>query len=280
MSSSGNIYKSGFIKFSEENTRVIDANALVAKRLSGLTGVLRERKEDAPEQEDVSFDQSIDALTDEGFTAGIDAVTITEPEAPTQEEVQLQYDSLIEQARQEACTIVEQARMEAETIRGKAYEEGYNSGKEEAFTEIEEIKRDFEVNKQELQKEYEALLRDLEPKMVDTITGVYEHVFGNNFYSRRDVMVCLINKALMNIETDEKITINVCREDYDMLVGMKAILFERTNLKTDPEIVQRDDFVKGQAKIETPFGIVDCSIDTELKELRRTLMTLAYEDEG
>ena len=41
-----NIVKANFIQFSAENTKVIDTNSLVAKRLEGFSGVLRESLDD------------------------------------------------------------------------------------------------------------------------------------------------------------------------------------------------------------------------------------------
>lgn len=284
MSSSGNVYKSNFIQFSEKNTRVIDTSALVAKRMAGFSGVLRERENEFSESDE--YDgypaDSIDELTgdypmEEGFSQGLNAEVVEPVSIINEEAVKEECARLLKEADEQAEAIRNAARIEAENIKKNAYEEGYDNGREAALSEVLMAKREFENKEAALREEYENALATIEPKMVDVITSVYEHVFSSNFFSRRDVMVCLINRALMNIETEEKITINVCRDDYDMLVGMKASLFERVNLKKDPEIVQRDDFEKGQAKIETPFGIIDCSIDTELKELRHTLMVLSYE---
>lgn len=294
MSSSGRIYKSSFIKFTGENTRIIDSSALVAKRMEGFSGVLREQDDSldataypCDEEGNPVDPSSIDALTgdasfeaeeydgadgDEGFHSGIQGAA----KAPTKEDVQAELDAMLEKANAEADRIIEDARKEAESIRNTAKEEGYQSGRDEALAELLEAKAQFEKECEDMEAQYNDLLKEIEPKMVDVITSVYEKVFGDNFYSRRDVMVCLLNKALMDIETTEQVIIHVSPKDYDMLVGMKASIFEKTPLKNEPEINQRDDYEKGQAKIETPFGIVDCSIDTELKELKRTLTVLSY----
>lgn len=292
MSSSSRIYKSSFIKFTGENTRIIDSSALVAKRMEGFTGVLREQDESAEaaepqydEEGNIIEPSSIDVLTGdaefsegesgeegEDFSAGIPRAQYT----PTKEDVQAELDEMLAKASAEAERIIEDAKAEADSIRASAKEEGYQSGRDEALAELLEAKAQFEKEGERLEEEYTALLKDAEPKMVDVITDVYEKVFGDNFYSRRDVMVCLLNKALMDIETTEQVIIHVSPKDYDMLVGMKASIFEKTPLKTEPEINQREDYEKGQAKIETPFGIIDCSIDTELKELKRALTVLSY----
>ena len=116
--------------------------------------------------------------------------------------------------------------------------------------------------------------------MVDVITDIYSRVFGENFFSRRDVMVALLNRALLSIDTEEQIVINISPADYDLLMGMKASILEKISLNLEPEIRQKEDLLPGQAKIETPYGIIDCSIDTELRELTRTLKILSLEGQN
>lgn len=299
MSNSGNVYKSNFIQITGENTRVIDSNALVAKRMEGFnSGILREQDQPMAEDEEMPsepvYDEDgnpvepdpMDSLTDGEFQAGLGAPEIEAPENPDEpmelssDSVREECEEMIKKANAQAESIREEAKREAAEIMESAREEGFNKGKEEGLVQALEAKREFEAKKAELEAEYDEMLKKLEPQMVDVITSVYEHVFSNNFFSRRDVMVCLINKALMSIETDERVVILVSSEDYDMLVGMKSSLLEKVILKTEPEIVQRDDYQKGQVKIETPYGIIDCSIDTELKELNRTLRLLSYEGHG
>lgn len=288
MSDSGNVLKSNFIQFSKEDIRVIDSSALVAKRLEGFTGVFKERsdalEEGAAGGTEDETSSAIDELTDDGgygedgsFEPMSFEDTPAEPEEVIPENVKAQCEAMISEAQAEAEQILAQAVAEAEAIKEKAREEGLSLGREAAMTELEQGKDELAAELLRMHKEYEELALDLEPKMVEVITGVYEHVFGLGFYSRRDVMICLINKALMNMNPDERIVIHVAVEDYDMLIGMKNSLVEKTALREEPEIVQRDDFEPGTVKIETPFGIVDCSIDTELKELARTLKVLSYE---
>ncbi len=287
MSSSGNVFKRNFIQMSGDNTRVIDTNALVAKRMEGFSGILREKSEDDFLNESDGADYDADALdmlsTDADVTADSENGKVTgndsslEGDTLSADSVRAECEEMIAKANAKAEEIREQARIDAKEIEAKGYEEGFNKGKEEALQQALIAKRQFDEMQVKLRTEYDELVKTLEPKMVDVITQVYEHVFGSNFFSRRDVMVCLINKALMSIETDEKVTIQVSPSDYDMLIGMKSALFEKVSLQNTPEIVQKENFVKGQAKIETPYGVIDCSIDTELKELTRTLRLLSYE---
>lgn len=306
MSSNGNkiVFKNGFTRMSESNVRVIDTNALVAKKIEEHSRVLREREaaqampEDGDEQgtgmgqsslyDGQTDDPTVSALTTdedmESYVAPelvqLEPIEPVGPDAPgalSADEIREECQKLINEANLKAQDIIDDAKAESQRIKEAAMEEGYNAGKESALQELLEAKRELEAKEAKMQENFDRLVDELEPQMVDAITGVYEHVFGNNFFSQRDVMICLVNKALRHVDTGENVMIEVSNEDYDMLIGMKASLFDKVMIKNEPEIVRRDDFKKGQAKIETPYGIIDCSIDTELTELTRHLKMLSYE---
>lgn len=302
MSSSGGnkiVFKNGFTRMSDANVRVIDSNALVAKKMEEHSRLLREREasqaqampEDGDEQGLFTTgegDPTLDALTGEGMgeeysPSEFESADVAEPlnpDAPgalSRDEIRAECDELINEANLKAQDIIDDAKAAAQRIKEEAMEEGYNAGKESALQELLEAKRELEAREEQMRDEFDRILDELEPKMVDVITSVYAHVFGNNFFSQRDVMVTLVNKALRHVDTGDTVMIEVSNEDYDMLIGMKTSLFDKVMIKNEPEIVRRDDFKKGQAKIETPYGIIDCSIDTELTELTRYLKMLSYE---
>ncbi|MBO4678206.1 MAG: hypothetical protein J5626_00905 [Lachnospiraceae bacterium] len=293
MSNTGNnfVFKNGFTRMTDSNVRIIDSNALVAKKMEEHSRVLREREaaqaqtmpEDGDEQGTFmgeGGDATLDALTGESDGFQPSSFEQLDPDAPgalSPDEIRDECEQLIKEANLKAQDIIDDAKAAAQRIKEEAMEEGYNAGKESALQELLEAKRELEAKEARMQDEFDRILADIEPKMVDAITDVYAHVFGNNFFSQRDVMVCLINKALRHVDTAENVMIEVSNEDYDTLIGMKTSLFDKVMIKNEPEIVRRDDFKKGQAKIETPYGIIDCSIDTELTELTRYLKMLSYD---
>lgn len=279
MSNSGNVVKSNFIKLSDLKVRVIDSNALVAKRLEGFSGLYTEKPQDESYESDEESEES--ALLDELTGDGYGGEAIDESEPVMSEDIKMQIEAereqVIAEAASEAERIINEARAAAEAIRNTARDEGFNAGRNEALEALDAAKAELEEERRQMEEQYQDLVDSIEPRLVDAITEVYESVFGANLYSRRDVMICLINKALMHADSLGEVLIFVSSEDYNMLVGMKASLFDRTSFKEEPEIIQRDDYPKGKAKIETPYGIIDCSIDTELKELSRSLRLLSYD---
>lgn len=282
-----NVFKANFIQFSAENTKVIDSNSLVAKRLEGFSGVLRE----APaEKDEISLGGAPnDALEAED---GFNPLAMAELLADRDDGDNCSFEEGLQETAEDVARMKEEALEEIEQIKAAAreeideikndarkegYEAGYAEGLDAAKAEYEERCNELENQRNGLEEEYQTLVSELEPKIVDVITDVYTHVFGDSFFNHRDVMVSLISKALSGASADDNVVIHVSSEDYDMLLGMKQQLFSRVSLMREPEIISEDRLKAGEAKVETAYGIMDCGIDTELKELSRILHVLSYE---
>lgn len=286
---SNNIFKGSFIQFSSENTRVIDSSALFAKRIEENSSVLRAHEEEefnASYDEEGNLIENVDEFSDDPLSKLTEDYDGDNGEISSQngfslslDEVRAECDEMLDKANREALEIREDALNEANSIKQSAKEEGFNEGYEEgknqAFNEIEAERESFNKEKEELINSYNEMVKNIEERMVDVIANVYEHVFGENFFNKRDVMIYLINKALLVANTADKVVIHVSFDDYDMLMNRKAMIFDRTTFTEEPDIKPREDLLSGQAKIETPFGIMDCSIDTELRELSKTLRIMS-----
>ncbi|MBO7357149.1 MAG: hypothetical protein J6U37_01310 [Lachnospiraceae bacterium] len=289
---SSNIVKGGFIQLNTDNTRVIDVNDLVRKRIEeSESGLLREKNEEPSENEErvpltdedgnpvfdedgnpVFMEPEIPEDSISELTRDSDAPIVLDPD-----EVRAECDEMIKEAEAKAEKIKEDAKEYVRQSAEKARDEGYEEGKVLAYQELEGERAALQEERAAMQLEFENKLKEIEPKMVDVITDVYSHVFGENFFSRRDVMVALLNRALLSIDSEDQIIINISPADYDLLMGMKSAILEKVSFSQEPEIRQKEDLQPGQSKIETAFGIIDCSIDTELRELTRTLKILSYE---
>ena len=288
-----NIVKANFIQFSAENTKVIDTNSLVAKRLEGFSGVLRE----SLDEDDISLHDG------ESNNADLDPLAMAELLAdrdengePIDEEYEVEGESIdeavapgetaedISKMKEEALAEIERvkesARAEVDELRERARQEGYSEGyfegtkkaEEEAAAKFAEI----EAKKVELDEEYKKLIDDLEPRIVEAITDVYKSVFGDSFYSKKDVMKNLILAALFDADSSEEVTIRVSPVDYETVDSLKGELKERAAIKGELTVVSDERLTATEAKVETPFGIMDCSIDTEVEELTKTLRALSY----
>lgn len=280
-----NLYKAGFVHLGED-ARVIDMNAILEKRLKEEA----ERRSRQPEHELVA--------AQDGFTEGLnaekvdvllepDAEVASQQNASIQEQEQLKQE--IEEARNELAGLQaqieqekEQAQLEIDQMKAKAFEEaneqGYQEGYRKGLDSVQELQKQCEDERLQQEQEYQKKLEEMEPLMVDTLCDVYSHIFKVEAKEHKELVLKLLQDTLLKVDGTGSIIIHVAKEDYAYVQEQKAALLEEAGMQSGSvEIVSDAALARAQCMIETEGGVYDCSLDTELAELKRRLMLLAYQ---
>ena len=280
-----NLYKAGFVHLGED-ARVIDMNAILEKRLKEEA----ERRSRQPEHELVA--------AQDGFTEGLNAEKVDvllEPDAEAaslqnasiQEQEQLKQE--IEEARNELASLQaqieqekEQAQLEIDQMKAKAFEEaneqGYQEGYRKGLDSVQELQKQCEDERLQQEQEYQKKLEEMEPLMVDTLCDVYSHIFKVEAKEHKELVLKLLQDTLLKVDGAGSIIVHVAKEDYTYVQEQKAALLEEAGMQSGSvEIVSDAALARAQCMIETEGGVYDCSLDTELAELKRRLMLLAYQ---
>lgn len=202
---------------------------------------------------------------------------------PAAAQAQMEAGRILDDAQTQADSIVRDAREEAERIRSQARDEGYEQGViegrelgvQQAGHEQDE---DYERKCKQLDAEYQRTLDELEPKLVDTLTRVYEHVFDVNLANDKKIILHLLKTAMSRSGESGSFIIHVSPDDYD------DVAEEKNNLRAaipDPnttmEIIEDPLLKSMECMIEADGGIFDCSLGVELSELSRKLRLLAFD---
>ncbi|MDE6064462.1 MAG: hypothetical protein K2G20_07770 [Lachnospiraceae bacterium] len=294
-----NLYKSAGISLVVDTPRVIDSNALVEALAAEQPSVTKidGGKRTVPLTADKDgFSQGLsaeilDSLTEaseDGPEAGQTAPDGQE-EAAQQggqilKEAQQQAERLAEEMRQQAQFEIENMKKEAadrlavekEKILLETRELGYQDGLEKGKKETEVVKRELEEEGRRLRAQYDSLVEQLEPQFIDTLCGIYEHIFHVELSGYRDIIVHLIADTLRKTDGAKNYIIHVSKEDYPYVSMQKKQLTAGAGASL-LEVVEDITLSKNQALIETEGGIFDCSLGTQLEELGKKLRLLSYE---
>lgn len=284
---SSNLYKSGWVTVQETDTRIIDNNALLEEKLSAARSAAGAPggEEALPEEE--GFEEGLDAeqvnalfSSDEGAAAGglqaqRDALLKEIEEAKAElAAAKEQADSMIEDAKAQIGAMQMKAYEEAKS---QGYQEGERLGRQEADAQINE----YLAKKKQLEEEYEKKTEELEPEFIETLTGIYEHIFKVDLTRYRELVVELLANAMQKIENTRNFLVHVSKEDYEsVMAGRDRIRAEAGGGSVSVEFVEDATLARAQCLIETENGIYDCSLDTQLSELSRKLKLLSYERDG
>ena len=282
---SSNLYKAGFIHLGE-SARVIDMYEIMEQRLKEEA----QRRSREPEHELVA--------AQDGFTEGLnaekvdvllepDAEAASQQNASIQEQEQLKQE--IEEARNELAGLQaqieqekEQAQLEIDQMKAKAFEEaneqGYQEGYRKGLDSVQELQKQCEDERLQQEQEYQKKLEEMEPLMVDTLCDVYSHIFKVEAKEHKELVLKLLQDTLLKVDGTGSIIVHVAKEDYAYVQEQKGALLEEAGMQSGSvEIVSDAALARAQCMIETEGGVYDCSLDTELAELKRRLMLLAYQ---
>ncbi len=287
-----NLLKQGFsfVLNGTEEKRVIDSNGLVARRLEELKEAAQAKGMD-PGQEDETgggFVQGINAVDLSAMLGGdgengnvLKAESAKEKAQSILEEAETQARNVLEGAKIQAEQALQDARRQAENLKQAAVDEGrqsgYRDGRAQADAEAEKLRKQMKDREAQLEAQYQSALDQMEPQLVEAITGIYEHIFHVELRSSRDILTHLIASTLRKAEGSKDFLVHVSKEDYSYVsMQKKQLLAGLPGNGVTVEIIEDMTVEKDGCMIETEGGIFDCGLGTQLEQLRRKLILLSY----
>lgn len=261
-----NLYKQWFVRTEETNTRVIDSNAVIGNLMEKNT-VKKPR-----------------TVGTEGFAEGLFAENIENAvplELSGEEALQAAKDeaeAIVEQAGKQADELLEQANSEVENIRQQAKDRGIADGQQWIEQEISkknsELEEQYQDRKQKLESDYLSKREEMETELVDVILKVFNKVFHIQFDNKKEILMYLINNAILNIEGEKSFRIKAAAENVQFLEEHKDEILDRIGHDIDLEIVTDSMMDGNECMIETDSGVFDCSLGVQLENLVKDIRSL------
>ncbi|MEE3480434.1 MAG: FliH/SctL family protein [Lachnospiraceae bacterium] len=194
-------------------------------------------------------------------------------------EARAEAERLVQDAQAQADSLVDDANAQADDIRAQAQEEGrqagFQEGQEQAEAEFADRQAELERHAQDLENDYQEKASSMEKDLVATITDVMEKFFKIELSDRKDVLLHVIENAVLNIENSRSFLIHVSQAQYEDVSGELNSLREKVGAESEIDVIMDPTLAEGSCLIETDGGIYDCSIDTELKSLSKELRELS-----
>lgn len=199
------------------------------------------------------------------------------------EKIRIIQDDIINAAKDEAEKLLSETKMLVEEIKENArkdgYKDGFNSGYEEGLKKgIEEGRDKTSAILNEAKKIKEMILNDkknlqkeVESDIVSTVIYCVKKIIDINLEENRDIVINLVKKGLENYEASNVVTIRVSDEDYEYLTKNKDKVLKTLKFIDDINIVRDISLEKYDCIIQTPSGMIDSGLTTQLESLKNTL---------
>ena len=265
----------------KKEKRIIDSNQAVSDRIKELSELLETTSEEEFADE---FTEGLDAAQVDALLADQDEVAAHEAQVEEAnkliDDANAQAQQIIDDANAQAQQIIDDANEQAKGIFEEARQNGEAEGSEKGYADglerAAEKERELEEKDAARAAEYEAKLAELEPKMVETLTGIYSHVLGIDLTGRSDVVLYLLKDTIRNIDSVKNYLVHVSKDDHEFVVANREELEAGLGSSVTVEIIEDVTLTAGKCFIETEGGIFDCSLGTELELLAKELKVLAY----
>jgi flagellar assembly protein FliH len=186
-------------------------------------------------------------------------------------EAQHYYETLKQQIMQEKEQWEHEKRQLIELAQKEGYEIGLQQGKNDGLTQylqhIERAKQLVELANNEFYKQIEAANETI------FLIGlkVAERILGKQLDDNREHFVSLVKRAIREVREHSEVKVYVHPTYYDTVVSQKDELKAIFNREVDLFIYPDDQLSEHGCFIESPFGRIDASVDTQLHQIKEKL---------
>lgn len=118
-------------------------------------------------------------------------------------------------------------------------------------------------------------IRDAEGKIVDVACGLVEKLTGILVQEYKPVMLYMINQVLNEEDASRKFVIRVSQEHYAYISDNYDRLAGAANPSITIEVFEDSKLKPGQCLIESETGIVDLSMDVQVRNLITAIKLLS-----
>lgn len=213
-------------------------------------------------------------------------------------EIYNQREIILKEAKDEALKIINTAKRNAQTeiaeCKKRGYEDGYNAGieigKNKGYTEGYEVgktKSSEDVNRlneskieeitnmiEEIENEKEQIITRYEKGLSKLSIEIAEKILRQKIEDKDNLISGIIKNIIKDYRNVEWVKVYISsKDDFISVQADKDLLNELNKISNDVKIEVLEDLDEGSAIVETSEGIVDASIDTQLKNLKEMVLS-------
>ena len=268
-----NLYKQYWVTNQLDNTRVINANAVLEERKAKL---LERQRAEQRHQEELA--KSFEAGIVREDTEVIEEIQEIE-EVDYVEQAKEEAERILADAKTQAQAVLNQAYLDAQKLREEAKVQGFAEADAVMKKELQEkhtaLEREYSARNRALEQDYTQKRDNMESDLVDVILEVFNKVFHIQYDNKKHILMHLINNAILNIEGDRSFRIKVAESNVLFLENHREDILGRVGQGIDLEFIADSGLNGNDCFIETDSGIFDCGLDTQLENLIKDIRSLS-----
>ncbi|WP_181348762.1 flagellar assembly protein FliH [Thalassobacillus sp. CUG 92003] len=175
--------------------------------------------------------------------------------------------------QEEKAHLIEQAKQEG-------YAEGFKTGEAAAEKHYEDTIAHINERAELAQRDYDQVIASSEHKIIDIALRASEKILNHRLTDHPEAFVDVVKKVILEVREQPEIRVYIHPDYYYYILAQKEELQNILDFKAELLIYMRSELKKTDCIIESPFGRIDGSVDSQLIELRNQLFAFVKEFEA
>ncbi len=224
-------------------------------------------------QKTASFDTELESETQSLFDVQRQLESLREEidrQTLQMEEDRVRFQDSLEQERSQfEETLMEERKRALESGFSEGFEQGERSGLEAWQAKLKHANAITE----KAREERETYIEQSESVILSLAVKVAEKVIGQTLLTDQTAWPSLVKQAIIEMRGNSPIKILVAPSQYDLTVGSLDDL-KKSAHGSELLVFVDEGLVEGECKVESPSGILDASVKTQLRKLEDAMASL------
>ena len=164
-----------------------------------------------------------------------------------------------------------------EAARQEGLETGLTQGRDEGHSEYAELITQANNVLEAAQKDYQATLEKSDHAIIELAIATADKILNKKLEEEPEQFINIVKSAIEEIDDQSTVMINLNPANYETVLNQKDELERILTHDTKLSIYLNEELGENDCIIEHPYGQIDASIDTQLKQIRDILHELALE---
>lgn len=165
-----------------------------------------------------------------------------------------------------------------EAAEKEGYDAGFIQGKDECLQAYQQLLDETNALATAALKDYHATVEKSSGVILDLAIHTAKKILDDEFTVDPDNFLPIVKAAMKEINDQPVISIYLHTNNYPAVLQQKEELVRLLESEAKLAIYTREDIAKNSCLIEHPFGQIDASVDTQLKQICNALHTIAAEN--
>jgi len=168
---------------------------------------------------------------------------------------------IVEAAQVQAQQLLDTAQRDHDAAVGRGLAEGREAGLAEWHAQV-----------QSLRDEMKDTLEKAKPQIIKLALRIAEKIVRQKMEMTPETMLPMIDEALRSLRAQSKIILRVNSADQDLLRSRCQRWKEKNPSIGEIDVIGEDAMSRGGCVIETEFGTVNATVETQIKVMERHLL--------